>query len=62
MTSRENAICFVVGKRPYMCAECGETFVYRTCLREHKKRHSDVREYACETCGKAFKVTMTTVN
>ena len=43
-----------------MCTECGETFVYRTCLREHKKRHSDVREYACETCGKAFKVTVTT--
>ncbi|XP_060086420.1 protein sister of odd and bowel-like isoform X11 [Ylistrum balloti] len=38
-----------------VCDICWKIFPFESNLRYHYKRHSEVREYACQHCGKSYK-------
>lgn len=44
-----------IGEKPYVCEECGMSFVTNGALKEHKVVHSDDRPFECPTCLKRFK-------
>ncbi|ETN67120.1 hypothetical protein AND_001077 [Anopheles darlingi] len=39
---------------PYLCAECGKKFETKSNLKQHMKRHSNVRAFACKLCPSKF--------
>lgn len=43
------------GVKPYLCANCGKSFVSPDLLRRHEATmHSNVRKYPCAQCDRAF--------
>ncbi|XP_070542021.1 zinc finger protein 391-like [Ptychodera flava] len=40
--------------RPFICAECGETFKKLGNLKSHQKVHSGLKPYRCDVCGRMF--------
>lgn len=38
--------------RPYICDECGSTFVREISLKKHKNTHTSERPFACDMCPK----------
>ncbi|KAJ8919346.1 hypothetical protein NQ315_003930 [Exocentrus adspersus] len=42
-------------KKPYTCAECGESFKYSHRLTYHKRKvHTGFKPHQCDSCGKRF--------
>ncbi|XP_050096360.1 zinc finger protein 771-like [Anopheles aquasalis] len=39
---------------PFLCAECGKKFETKSNLKQHMKRHSNVRPFACKLCPSKF--------
>ena len=44
--------------QPFRCSfpNCGKEFVQKCSLKRHEQTHSDVKHYACDECGKRFKL------
>lgn len=45
----------VLGEKPYLCTQCGASFIQTSHLKEHIRRHSDERPYPCTQCDLSFK-------
>ena len=45
----------LVGPKPFVCLYCDRRYAYRCALEGHMRRHSEVRPFACSTCGAGFK-------
>jgi uncharacterized Zn-finger protein len=50
----ENPETKIVGKLPYSCTKCDQTFTWYQELNKHLKSH-EKKDYICEICGKTFK-------
>lgn len=44
-----------ITERPYICEECGKSFIQRTHLIQHSVTHSSERPCSCPKCPKSFK-------
>ncbi|MEE6511485.1 hypothetical protein FKM82_018035 [Ascaphus truei] len=42
------------GERPYVCGECGKSFVHKSNCVNHKKTHTGEGLHVCGDCGKSF--------
>lgn len=40
--------------KPFNCSLCGASFVCRTNLTNHLKKHQGIEDYTCDLCGKSF--------
>uniref|UniRef100_A0A803JWN7 C2H2-type domain-containing protein n=1 Tax=Xenopus tropicalis TaxID=8364 RepID=A0A803JWN7_XENTR len=43
------------GERPYVCKECGKSFINSSNLIIHRRVHTGERPYICSECGKSFR-------
>ena len=43
-----------LGRKPYVCSQCGKGFVESTTLKHHIRLHTGERPYVCDTCFKSF--------
>lgn len=50
-----DCVFFSLGEKPYMCNQCGQTFIQQSHLTGHLKTHTDDRPHVCSYCGKTFK-------
>nr|XP_034985922.1 zinc finger protein 398-like isoform X1 [Zootoca vivipara] len=41
-------------ERPYICSDCGHTFVRKENFTRHRRSHLGERAFSCPECGKAF--------
>nr|XP_039253358.1 putative zinc finger protein 833 [Styela clava] len=39
-------------KKPYICKDCGEAFLYSSTLQTHVRIHTGERPYICKECGR----------
>lgn len=46
-------------ERPYVCTECGKSFIYVHNLIIHTRQHTGERPYKCSDCPKAFRSSST---
>lgn len=44
-----------LGKKPFCCKICNQSFVSKQNLREHAFIHSGIKPYKCSYCGKKFR-------
>ena len=51
-----------LGKKVTLCPLCGEGFTDKCTFEAHVNRHTNNRQFACETCGKAFLIQRDLVN
>jgi uncharacterized Zn-finger protein len=42
------------GVKPFLCTQCGKSFVSRMCLRRHGRIHTGERPYICSQCNLSF--------
>ncbi|XP_045121998.1 zinc finger protein 22-like [Portunus trituberculatus] len=42
------------GERPFVCTECGASFLYSSNLTTHRRKHTGERPYKCDQCEAAF--------
>ena len=42
------------GRKDHRCHICNKEFGRRTILQKHIKRHKKIKDFVCETCGKAY--------
>lgn len=46
--------CVWVFSQPFLCYECGKSFNNPSNLRQHVKRHSNLKEFHCQLCPGQF--------
>ncbi|XP_017728040.1 PREDICTED: zinc finger protein 343 isoform X3 [Rhinopithecus bieti] len=44
----------LLGKKPYICSDCGRSFKDRSALIRHHRTHSMEKPYVCSECGRGF--------
>ncbi|XP_063659311.1 zinc finger protein 343 isoform X1 [Pan troglodytes] len=44
----------LLGKKPYICSDCGRSFKDRSTLIRHHRIHSMEKPYVCSECGRGF--------
>jgi KRAB domain-containing zinc finger protein len=47
------------GERPFVCAECGQSFPQSINLKRHALIHKGEKPYRCDVCGKSFRQSST---
>uniref|UniRef100_A0A3Q3JFD3 C2H2-type domain-containing protein n=1 Tax=Monopterus albus TaxID=43700 RepID=A0A3Q3JFD3_MONAL len=43
-----------IGKKTFICGNCGKAFNFKSALKIHLRMHSGERVYSCGTCGRDF--------
>ncbi|XP_031697894.1 gastrula zinc finger protein XlCGF7.1-like, partial [Anarrhichthys ocellatus] len=49
-----NDVKYNVGKKSFICCECGRKFGRKDSLRRHMRFHTGEKPYSCSVCGKGF--------
>lgn len=44
-----------LGKKFFICSDCGKSFASNHTLKEHTNKHKNIKPYKCTECGENFR-------